>query len=79
MSRDPFYSAGPAGSRGRPDMKQTNQFASSSSFDAGRGNLRNSNKTPDGGLFERFSAAMNSAPDTRFARVVAKFNKFLRW
>ena len=81
-NKDPFYSAGPPGSWGRPDIVQNNQprIASNAWWSSKPGEFRADNEAgARDGLFERFSAAMNSRPDTRFARVAARVSKMFRW
>jgi hypothetical protein len=63
-------------------MVQNNQprIAPNSWWSSKPGEFRADNEAGAGdGLFERFSAAMNSGPDTRFARAMSRINKFLKW
>ena len=77
MSKDPWYSAGPPGSWGRPDMKQSVRFAKSTWF-VHRGELRSQNEAGDG-LYERAAAALSFGNDSRFARLAARVAKMFEW
>ena len=81
MSKDPFYSAGPPGSWGRPDIKQNSgpTFAKNDWW-ANRGELRATNEDGDGGgLYDRAHAALSWGHDNRLARLLARFSKMLEW
>ena len=79
-NKDPFYRC-PPGTFGRPGQKENQQrIASNSWWSSKPGEFRADNEAGAGDkLFDRFSAAMNSGPDTRFARVAARVSKMFRW
>jgi hypothetical protein len=79
MSKDPWETAGPPGSWGRPGMKQSSgvRFAKSTWF-VHRGELRSQNEDGDG-LYERAAAALSSGDDSRFRRLVARFSRMFEW
>ena len=79
MSKDPFYSAGPPGSWGRPDIKQNSgpTFAKNDWW-ANRGELRATNEDDEGGLYDRAHAALNFGSNGRFARLVQKFMSYMK-
>jgi hypothetical protein len=78
MSRDPWYSAGP--DYGHPNKKSDGiSFASDSWWSSDRGDLRQNNESGDGGLYDRAHAALNFGSNGRLGRLLARFNKFMRW
>ena len=77
MSRDPWETAGPPGSWGRPGMKQSVRFAKSTWF-VHRGELRSQNEDGDE-LYQRAAAALSLGSDSRFARLVARVSKMFEF
>ena len=78
MSKDPFYSAGPPGSWGRPDIKHSGPTFARNDWWANRGELRATNEDDEGGLYDRASAALSFGSNGRFARLVQKFMSYMR-
>ncbi len=77
MSRDPWMSAGDFG---HPNKKSNSiRFASDSWLGSARGDLRQNNESEGGGLYDRASAALNFGSNGRLGRLLARFNKFMRW
>ena len=77
MNKDPWETAGPPGSWGRPGMKQSVRFAKSTWF-VHRGELRAQNED-GGGLYERAAGALSFGNDSRFARLAARVANMFEW